>query len=125
MKASVEEKDSHIKHGTNYFTYLIVMQIKCNLNIKNGLKTYIRPICDMQMETEKNLGEGKMAIYLTESPSKKANLLHFKRKPKQYYILSKLDLLSFQWTQKFLRQYIKSSRNNCIVKADKENLPHL
>lgn len=82
MKASVEEKDSHIKHGTNHFTYFIVMQIKCSLNIKNGLKTYIRPICDMQMETEKNLGEGKMAIYLTESPSKKANLLHFKRQPK-------------------------------------------
>lgn len=49
MKASVEEKDSHIKHGTNHFTYLIVMQIKCSLNIKNGLKTYIRSICDMQM----------------------------------------------------------------------------
>lgn len=80
----------------------------------------------MQMETEKKLGEGKMAIYLTASPSKKANLLQFQRQPKQYYILSKTDLLSFHGNQKFfLRQYIKISGYNCIVKADKENLPHL
>lgn len=41
------------------------------------------------------MGEGKMAIYLIESPSKKANRLHFKRQPKQYYILSKIDLFHF------------------------------
>lgn len=43
MKASIEEKDSHVKHGTYHFTYLNVMQIKCKLNIEKWIKNIHKP----------------------------------------------------------------------------------